>query len=331
MRTLSCLIPMGLTISVLIGCSDDRLGGNTTQTENTLARILVDSVLPSWNSPTNVATVATLKLDSSNFDFSQPDSLGSDLSVEKDSGQPIPFHVVFWNKPGRQGRIQVRIDTSLLRPKSYFKVRWIQSTPPRGNLGAVWSALPDSQKLAIGSVLVDDFEGANLTSKLPDSTSWYKAANNDSIALVGPTLVAAGRGRTGKAIHLSYADAPSVTGRYALLGISIVSGGGTHSLRSLDSVVMYVRASGMVTVAFDRLAPHSKGKAWLHRTGMDSTIWTRWRIRPEDFDTADGIGNNIGWNATRDSVTNFSFLLADGKDLYVDDIRFYGVDRDDLK
>lgn len=49
MRTLPVLISAGLTIFVIWSCSDDRLGGNTTQTENTLARILVDSVLPAWN------------------------------------------------------------------------------------------------------------------------------------------------------------------------------------------------------------------------------------------------------------------------------------------
>jgi len=58
------------------GCFDDRISGNTTQTENTVTArsILVDSVLPDWNRPAGWPTVATLRLDSSNFDFRGSDS-----------------------------------------------------------------------------------------------------------------------------------------------------------------------------------------------------------------------------------------------------------------
>jgi len=328
MRHQSTLFFIGLISLLAGGCSDERLGGNTTQTENTLARIRVDSLLPDWNHPTKTTTVATLRLDSSNFNFELPDSGGSDLSVEMDDGQPIPFYVTYWDKAGRKGRMQVRIDTSLLHPKAHFLVRWIQSLKPRGNAASVWQSLPDSQRMAIGSVLVDDFEGGSLNSRLPDTTGWYKAASDSLIPLTGPTLVAAGAGRSGKAIHLGY-NTTSANGNYALLGIFLVKVGGTANLRSLDSVVFFVRGPGKLAFALDRLPPHTKSKAWIHRT-LDST-WTRLRIRPQDFDTADGTGNNFGWNALRDSVTNMSFMVADGKDLYVDDIRFYGVDRDDLK
>ena len=95
-------------------------------------------------------------------------------------------------------------------------------------------------------------------------------------------------------------------------------------------MVLWIRGQGKVSIAFDRLAPHTKAKTWIQPT-LDSTKWTRLRIRPQDFDPADGIGNNIGWNATCDSVTNLSFMAWGGTNLWVDDVRLFGVDRDDLK
>lgn len=326
MKSVALSFAASMVALMVWACSGDRISGNTTQTENTLARILVDSVLPDWNHPTHAATVATLKLDSSNFDFRLSDPSGRDLTVEKDSGQPIPFNLVFWNKPGRLGRLQVRLDTSLLHPGSHFIVRWKQPIQTRSNPTAVWQSIPDSQRLALGSVLVDDFEGTSTKSKLPDGASWYSIASDSTVTVSSPALVAAGAGRTGKAIHITY-NAPGY--KYSLIGIVVGSNGAPRNFRSLDSLVFWAKGSGNMGIAYDRLPPHSVGKSWTHR--LLDTAWTRIRLRPQDMDTIDNIGNNIGWNAVCDSVTNLTFLVSGGSNLYVDDIRLYGMDRDDLK
>jgi hypothetical protein len=59
--------------------------------------------------------------------------------------------------------------------------------------------------------------------------------------------------------------------------------------------------------------------------------WTRIRLRPTDLNPADGKGGNVGWEAICDSVTNLTLFFYNGTDFWIDDIRFYGINRDDLK
>lgn len=326
----SRLYQFAFVVGLLFACSEERITGNTTQTENTVSArtILVDSVLPAWNHPYWIPTVAILRLDSSNFDFSKSDSAGRDLEVTTEAGDSIPFDVIAWDKPARQGRLQVRLEKNLLAHGAKFVLRWSQPLKVRSDRSSVWRDIPDSQRLHINSVLVDDFERQTLRSRLPDSASWYRAASDDSVKTSDPVLVGAGSGRTGTALHFVYQTPPN-TYKYALIGIALGSRGKPCNLRSMDSLVFWVRGSGRLSVAFDRLPPYSPGKAWLHKN-LD-VAWTRLCIKPDSLLQPDGIGENIGWNAVRDQVTNLTFLVSGGTDLYLDEVRMYGVDFEDLK
>lgn len=331
MNTLLSRVAGLATCCALYGCFDDQVAGNTTQTENTVTArsILVDSVLPAWSIPWGFPTVIALRLDTSNFDFRPSDSAGRDIVIEKENGDSIPFDVVDWDKSAQSGRIQVRLEWPLFGPTARFLMRWSQPIKRRSDPVAVWRGFSDNQKLALTSVLMDDFEGASLRSRLPSGNSWYRAASDSTVTVSPPTLAAAGYGRSGKAIHLAY-SIPAGGPKYALLGIALGSNSAPRKLRSLDSMVLWIRASGKVSIAFDRLSPHTTAKTWIQPI-LDSTKWTRLRIRPKDFDPADGIGNNIGWNATCDSVTNLSFMAWGGTNLWIDDVRLYGLDHDDLR
>lgn len=320
---------------VIFSCSEERgperIAGNTTQTENTASArtILVDSILPVWNHPYWFPTVATLRLDSNNFDFSGTDSAGRDLAVLSEKGDSIPFDVVEWDKPARQGRLHVRIEKPLLVPGAKFVLHWFQPVHKRSDPVAVWREIPDSQRLFIGSVLVDDFEGPTMRSRLPDSTSWYKSLSDSFVTVSDPVHVAAGGGRKGTALRLAY-KTPANTYKWALTGLALGSNGQPRNLRSLDSIVFWAKGSGTLSVAFDRLAPHKpEGKAWIHME-LD-TGWTRIRIQPSDLLGPDKLGENIGWDAVRDRVTNLTFLVSGGTNMYLDDIRLHGVDAEDLK
>lgn len=309
----------------------ERITGNTTQTENTASArtILVDSILPAWNHPYWFPTVATLRLDSNNFDFSATDSAGRDLSVLTESGDSIPFDVVEWDKPARQGRLHVRLERPLLLPGAKFVLHWTQALKTRSNASAVWREIPDSQRLFIGSVLVDDFEGPTLRTKLPDSATWYKSSADTTVTVSDPVHVAAGGIRKGTALRLAY-KTPANTYKWALVGVALGTNSQSRNLRSMDSIVFWAKGSGTLSVAFDRLSPYKpEGKAWIHLE-LD-TGWTRIRIRPSDLLAPDKVGENIGWDAVRDRVTNLTFLVSGGTNMYLDDIRLYGLDVEDLK
>jgi hypothetical protein len=268
--------------------------------------------------------VAVLHLDSTNFDFSSATESGRDVSVERIDGPRIPFRIVFWDRRVARARIEVRLDPWLQVPGSQFRVRWGLRDSTRTDSTAVWRAIPDSQKLSLTSALVDDFEHAGVRSILPDSGWWYSFASDSTTKVSAPEIASAGEGRTGNALHVSYTTADPATG-FVYAGVSLVR---PRTLRSLDSIVFWARGAGKMTMAFDKLEGNA-GKAVAIRTLVAG--WTRFRIAPGDLDAADGVGGNIGWDAVRDSVTNLTFFASQGTDLWLDDIRLYGVDRDGFK
>jgi len=319
-------IALGAACILAASCADDRHTGNSSETENTLARVIsVDSLLPSWNHPERVPTVATLRLDASNFDFSKADSIGSDVAVETEDSAPIPFETVFWDKSGRRARLHVRLDTSLLSRHSRFLVRWGRAPQVRSNPGAVWKSLPDSQKLELNSVLVDNFEHGSMQNLLPIPQTWY-TSTSDSGKIAWFTLGAAGAKRAGNALGIGY-SANLIAGQYVLIGTEL--GPGVYNLRSLDSLVFYARGSGSFYPSFDRFTSGRGYKARM-KVAIDST-WRRVRVRPADLDTTIDASGNIGWLKIRDSVTNLTFMISGNGELWIDDIRIHGIDRDDLR
>jgi hypothetical protein len=317
------LVSLLAVLLFLSGCGEPQ-AGNSVETENTAgARVLeVDSFLPAWNHPTG-GTVATLRFDRANFVFSASTRNGRDLRFERLDGSLLPFEVDVWDTSAEIGRVLVRLDSSLYAPQAAVRMRWGSSQASSANPTGVWSGLPDSVALLANSVLVDDFEGGDDTTKLPDLDVWRDGFSDS--AYVSPlAFPTAGQSRPGTALHVTY-SAPSPS--YAVVATSLSNG--PRSLRSLDSLVFWARGTGTLSVAFEHLTGLVGPKAWA-QIPLD-TGWTRVRIRPTDLDSADGIGYNFGWSYVRDSVTDLTFILQDGSDFWLDDVRLHGIDRDDLR
>lgn len=317
-----CLLGLAALWLLPMGCGTDRVAGSSSETENMLARAIpVDSLVSPWNHPVNGVTLATIRLDSSNFDFSKSTAAGLDVSLERADGRLLPFEIVQWDSVAARARLRVRLDSSLLAGKQRILLRWGLVRMIRTDPVAVWNAVSDTQRLEVNSVLIDDFENGTLSSLLPNGNTWYVIQNDSVRVTTVPTLVPASLGRAGAAAHFSYKQP------YSLMGLAL---GGHRSLRSLDSMVFWARGTGVLMPAFDNIDSGTGGKAWTHIT-LDSTVWTRIRIRPQDLDTADNLAGNVGWIPVRDRVGNLTFLAAAGTEVYLDDIRLYGIDRDDLK
>lgn len=310
---------------VAFSCTDQS-AGNSVQTEDTVAArvISVDSILPWWSRPPLPVAVGILRVDSSNFDFSQAGSDGSDLDVRTLEGRAVPFDVVFWDKPGRAGRVQVRLDSDLLERGARFLFRWKLPSAHRADSAAVWADVPEAGRLAFNSVLVDDFEHGSLRNLLPGTQSWFASAS-DSATVSGPTLVSAGGDRTGTALRIAYSTRTS--SKYCQIATSM--GSGFHDIRALDSMVVWVRGSGQLSISFDRFVPGSDSKAWAH-FALD-TSWTRIRVRPRDLLPADGVGGNVGWDKVSPSVNNLTFLVVGNGTLAIDEVRLYGLNADDFR
>jgi hypothetical protein len=118
-------------------------------------------------------------------------------------------------------------------------------------------------------------------------------------------------------------------GKYAVVKTSLVLGDGARNLRSMDSLVFWAKGTkgSILFTAFDHADAF---KAWKSDT-LD-TAWKKIKIRPSDFIPASNpYGGNRGWAAVRDSVTDLTFIIYNGTSLRLDDVRLYGVDRDDLR
>jgi len=322
-HVLAAALCAAVPILLSAGCEEPQaVAGSSSETENVLtARIYgVDSLLQSWNHPRWIPTVATLRLDSASLPFPETRADGSDLRVERLDSVPLPFRIVFWDRVAAKGRIQVRLDPPLQREGSRIRLRWASKDSTRPDSAAVWRSIPDSQRLALTSTRVDDFERGTLRSQLPDSGMWY-TLSGDSGEVTQPGIAAAGRGRSGNALHFGFMGEKG----WVYCGLPL-AGGRTRNFRSLDSLVFWVRGPAKLAVGFDH---HERGKAWAHR--MIDSNWTRIALAPSGFDSANGAGGNIGWNAVRDSVTDLVFFVSQGSDLWLDDIRIHGVDRDDLR
>lgn len=315
-------------------CRDDRLGGNSVETESDIAArvLLVDSLLPDWNLPEKKLTVATLRFDSGNFDFTPTKSDGSDLRLTRSDSTPIPFDIAVWDRVKRIGRLHVRLDSASLVPRSKIVLRWGDTTTASSrNEDSTWAKVAATQKLLVNSVLVDDFEADGDTSSLPTRPVWSASAG-DSGVITGRNRESAGLGRSGKAMHIQF---QTVKNGFNVFQTPLVAGGPMRSLRSLDSVELWLRGVGRVYVTFDHKTETVGSKTW---TGvdLDSTKWVRVRLRPQDMDSANGIGGNVGWDAIQDVLTHFTLIFGNagsttGREIWIDDIRLYGVDRDDLR
>jgi hypothetical protein len=311
---------------VLCACDSDRVAGGSVETENVSARVLpVDSILPEWNRPESGATVATLRFDSANFDFSKSSSDGSDLRMERLDGTLLPFEVVFWDPSVRMGRLRVRLDGALLSTRKSIRFRWgLSNAASLSDPTSTWAGL-DSLRSVLTSVSVADFENGSDTTLLPTHPLW-NAYNADSSYVDSFGFPADNPGRPGKAMHMR-CRAPGT--HFVVVNTELVKGGAVRSLRALDSMVLWVKGTGTLSVSFDHLTYGFGPKAWMHFT-LGPT-WTRLRVRPQDLDPADYVGYNLGWNAVRDSITHLTFIVSGGTELWMDDVRLHGVDRDDLR
>ena len=295
----------------------------------------LDSLISTWMRPVSDPTVITLFLDSSNFPFTQAMNDGRDLRFWDAQGNLLSFQRARWDANLRKAVIRIRVATTNLDSNTQITMLWGHPGAVDPGSAGLWNGINDSVKQELYSVLVDDFEHNTVQNALPlpiPANYWYDRIS-DSGASVSPAPVAdllpalqlAGDGRSGHAMHLVYTAVTSA--HWVLLGTAL--GPGARSLATLDSIVFWERGTGYFSVAFDNLA--GKGdKAWMHDT-LDTT-WTRKCIRPQDLVSAtDTIGANVGWTAVKDSVTNLTFFAEGGKDLWIDDIRMYGINRDFLK
>lgn len=138
----------------------------------------------------------------------------------------------------------------------------------------------------------------------------------------------AGAGREGTAFHWK---SNSPNGRWAFFGKWICSEKTPCNLKALDSVEFYVRGSGRYSFSIESLGESNyQGKALYYDT-LNVDSWKRVAITPADFVKGDSSWGNLGWEMIHDKVTNISVAAYGEAEIWLDDIKFYGIEQKDLK
>lgn len=147
----------------------------------------------------------------------------------------------------------------------------------------------------------------------------------------------AGAGREGTAYHWK-SSAP--LGRWAFFGKWICAEDDPCDLSALDSVEFYIRGTGRYSFSFESLGDANyKGKALFYDTLKvdsengrdDAETWKRVAITPADFVEGDSSWGNLGWDLIHDKITNIAVSAYGDAEIWLDDIKLYGIKPEDLK
>ena len=208
------------TATLLMGCGEERVTGNSVETENSVAvrEFSVDSLaMGRWPTFTG-SIVVPVRLSRSNFDFTLADSNGAGIAFEQLDGKPLPFEVPVWDSVARIGRTRVRLESHLLFGGHKIRLRsGLGGKAPKPDSLATWARIPQEFRDMWTSTLVDDFEDRNDTTQLPNRSRW-RLASVGTQALSGPFFEVAGSGRNGNAMRFRYS---SPGGDYTVLGTTL--------------------------------------------------------------------------------------------------------------
>lgn len=190
----------------------------------------------------------------------------------------------------------------------------------------VYAFEPDSVKIL-------DFESENEEFFITDlgySVIGYMAATdtntktvpdiNEDVAMFIDEAVA---GREGKALHwISSAS----FGKWSFFGTWICKEESPCDLSATDSIVLYARGTGVISIAFETLGSlNTEGKTLAYDTLDTGNEWERRVIKPADFKPRDDLYGNLGWDVISKVVTTISIAAYDETEFWIDDIVLYGV------
>lgn len=291
-------------------------------------QLVLDSLISDWMQPISDPTVVIIRLDSLNFDFTQAMQSGHDIRFYDATGALLPYQRRLWNYESKQALIMVRV--SMLSTQDQIEMRWGSPGALDRSTDSVWNTISDSLRLELNSVLVGDFESRSALTNLKapiQETYWYVFPFDSTVSFT-PTdwldgIVPRDDEYGGSAVHLSYM---ATDNKWIFIGASLSST--PKNFSALDSIVFWIKGDGLLTVSLDHVGD-SGGKA-VYNDSLHAE-WTRMSINPSMFLAADGIGGNIGWEAVKDSITSIAFFIGSGTEFWIDDVRIYGLNRDDLK
>ena len=297
-------------------------------------RFMPSELISDWMCPLSFPTVLVLRLNDENFDFSKVAKDGSDIRLYDGSNNLIPFEIDGWDTTLNSATLNIRVESAAdtVRP---WTLSWGDKKAEKLENVDVWEGLSDSLVSALNSVEILNFESGTKYNALPaplnNKFDWY-VQPHDSATVKNdlnkdPTkgIEKADSSIFGKnVLHVQYSA--DKLGRYVVIGTRIAEH--AHDLSRLDSVEVWIKGSGDFEVVLETIVESDTNYKTSYK-GSVNKEWTRVVVTPEDFGAPDNKSYH-GWEVTRNKITRFTIFVYNGTDVWIDNVRMYGINLDDL-
>ena len=125
-------------------------------------------------------------------------------------------------------------------------------------------------------------------------------------------------------LHVQYQA--NKLGRYVVIGTRIAEH--QHDLSKLDSVEVWIKGDGDFEIVLETIVESDTNYKTSYKESVNKE-WTRVVVTPKDFTNADGKSYH-GWDVTRNKITRFTIFVYNGSDVWIDNVKMYGINLDDL-
>lgn len=289
----------------------------------------LSSLVSEWMKPIADSTVIFVRLDSSNFNFKEAMKNGEDLRFTDKNGASLESQIAAWDDSLQNGCIRVRING--FDENDSICMYWGRKAAIDINSKSIWKDLPDSLYLALNSLQVINFDSKKLESAFEYEDGlreWYYGGQNEDVTTT-PSLENVSEAfekdesREGYVFH--WKSESKTKYLWSMIGTRL----NKHpaNLEGIDSISFYAKGSGELGFAFEVLdEPTGKVK---YVDYLDEN-WNRFAFTPKDFVEGDEKYGNMGWDFVKSRTTTITIWIVDESEMWIDDVRIYGINRDDV-
>ncbi len=297
-------------------------------------RFMPSTLISDWMRPLTFPTVLVMRLNEDNFDFSKAQKDGSDIRLYDGNGDLIPFEIDGWDTTINSATLNIRVENAAdtVRP---WLLMWGDKKADKLKDVNVWKGLSDSLVTALNTVEILNFESGTKYNALPEPLKnkfdWYiqphdsATVKNDLNKDPTKGIEKADSSIFGKnVLHVQYQA--NVKGRYVVIGTRIAEH--AHDLSRLDSVEIWIKGSGDYDIILETIVESDTNYKTSYN-GSANKEWTRVVVTPKDFGSPDNKSYH-GWDITRNKITRFTIFVYNGTDVWIDNVKMYGINLDDL-
>lgn len=290
--------------------------------------ISVESLVSEWMKPIADSTVVFLRLNSSNFDFKETMSNGNDLRFADLAGNLLESEVAAWDDSLENGIVRIRLNGSAYIDS--ICMYWGKTAAADINSKNIWEGLSDSLYTELNSLKLIDFESKKLESAFEYSEGrreWYFEPQDSNVTTT-PTIENVEEGFEeikGRGYVFHWQGHSEAKSKWSMIG-SLISQKPAN-FEGLDSATFDAKGNGLLGFALEVMdEPTGKAK---YEAQLDSN-WTHYSFTPEEFVKGDGQYGNMGWDFVKPRTTTITIWIVSESEIWIDDVRLYGINRDDV-